>query len=113
MALKTGVTMFDEPTLWKWIFDHVWMGVAAMMSVIWTMLNGKIKDAEERAIERHDALALEHGKRMDALTSENNKNREISAKIFDKLEAMRTDSAERHERLLIAIHTGLAGKADK
>ena len=113
MACKTGVMMIDEPTFWKWIFDHAWAGIAAMMSVIWTMLNGRIKGVEDRSAERVNGLASEHGKRLDHLTAEQNKSREIAAKIFDKLEAMRTESAERHERLLIALHTGLAGKADK
>jgi hypothetical protein len=113
MARKTGAMMLDEPTLWKWVFDHAWAGIAALMSVIWTMLNGRIKGVENRSAEMINGLATEHGRRIDHLTAEQNKSREIAAKIFDKLESMRTESAERHERLLIALHTGLAGKADK
>jgi hypothetical protein len=113
MACKTGAMMLDEPTLWKWVFDHAWAGIAAMMSIIWTMLNGKIKGVEDRSMERIESLSQDHNKRLETLTFETNRNREITAKIFDKLDGMSKDSAERHERLLIAVHTGLAGKVDR
>ena len=83
------------------------------MGIVWKLLDGRISDIEKQGKERVQTLALEHGKRMDSISVETNKNREVAAKIFDKLDTMSKDSAERHERILIALHTGLAGKADK
>jgi hypothetical protein len=105
--------MLDEPTFWKAVFDHAWAGIMALMGIVWKLLDGRISDIEKQGKERVQTLALEHGKRMDGISVETNKNREVAAKIFDKLDTMSKDSAERHERILIALHTGLAGKADK
>ena len=105
--------MLDEPTFWKTVFDHAWAGIMALMGIVWKLLDGRISDIEKQGKERVQTLALEHGKRMDSISVETNKNREVAAKIFDKLDTMSKDSAERHERILIALHTGLAGKADK
>lgn len=103
----------DDPTLWKWVLDHVWLGLTALMTFVWRVLNGKIETVEKIGKERIDMLASDTKKRMDEIAAETTRNREISAKIFDKLDEMRRDSESRHERLIVAIHTGLAGKADK
>lgn len=88
------------------IVDWIWTGLLAGMAAVWHFLNKRIdKVAEDAKAHTDDAIK--------SLDEEVTRQRDIAAKIFDKLEDMRTESAERHERLLVAIHTGLAGKADK
>ena len=88
------------------IVDWVWTGVIAAVGAVWHFLNRRIdKVAQEAKAHTDDAVGT--------VSEEVTRQRDVAAKIFDKLEDMRTESAERHERLLIAIHTGLAGKADK
>lgn len=47
------------------------------------------------------------------IKNEVNRQRDVSAKIFDKLEEHGKRSEERHLQLLTALHEGLAKKADK
>lgn len=88
------------------LVDWIWTAVVTGVAAVWHFLNKRI-----------DTVAIEAKAHTDeaigAMGEEVVRQRDVAAKIFDKLEDMRTESAERHERLLIAIHTGLAGKADK
>lgn len=88
------------------IVDWIWTAVVAGVAAVWHFLNRRIDTVAVEAKAHTDAV-------VKALDDEVTRQRDVSAKIFDKLEDIRTESAERHERLLIAIHTGLAGKADK
>lgn len=88
------------------IVDWVWTAVVAGVAAVWHFLNKRIDTVAVEAKAHTDAL-------VGSLGGEVARQRDISSKIFDKLEDMRTESAQRHERLLIAIHTGLDGKVDK
>jgi len=94
-----------DDTVFK-IVDWIWTAVVAGVVAVWHFLNRRIDKVAEEAKSHTDSAVKE-------LDNEVTRQRDISAKIFDKLEDMRTESAERHERLLVAIHTGLAGKVDK
>lgn len=67
--------------------------------------------------ERVDEVKTEHGKRLDKINDHIAKlfeNAEKDRAAFrDALTLHSRDSQDRHIELLKAIHTGLAGKADK
>ena len=91
------------------VIDWLWVAITGMIGVIWGMLHKRIDKVEASAMTHTDELRKEH----DKLGMEVNRQRDVSAKIFDKLEAMSKESADRHVSLLTALHVGLAGKADK
>jgi hypothetical protein len=93
---------------WK-VADLLWTVVTGGVAVIWGMLHKRIDKVEASAMTHTDELRKEHEK----LGQEVNRQRDVSSKIFDKLEAMSKESADRHVSLLTALHVGLAGKVDK
>lgn len=91
-----------EHNVIEFIKDWVWAPFLGIVAWAWAHLNGRIdkvaKDADDSDTE---------------LRAEVNRQRDVAAKIFDKLEAMQIRSEDRHNELLNTIHRGLAGKADK
>lgn len=92
----------EDPTVWQWIADKVWLVLGVLIGIVWKQNEdkiGAIKGSLKEAQERTDAeLAVQ---------------RSHIAKIFDKMEAHSQRAEDRHHELLTAIHTGLAGKQDK
>ena len=92
----------DDPGVWQWVADKVWLVMGVLIGLVWRQNEDKIralKDGVQDAQARTDAeLAVQ---------------RSHIAKIFDKMEAHSQRAEDRHHELLTAIHTGLAGKQDK
>jgi hypothetical protein len=86
-----GNEMSPPDDIFAKLFDWAWAAVLALGSLVWKGQNEKIV----------------------RLTEETDRNREIAAKIFDKLETMSKDNANRFERLSDIIHSGLERKADR
>ena len=80
----------------------------------YSTLNDRMMDHVE---ERVDEVRTEHGKRIDKITTHIEKlfeNAEKDRAAFrDALTTHSQQSTQRHIELMQAIHTGLAGKADK
>ena len=91
------------------VADWLWMAITGMVAVIWGMLHKRIDKVEASAMAHTDELRKDH----DKLGAEVSRQRDVSSKIFDKLEAMSKESGDRHVSLLTALHVGLASKADK
>lgn len=95
------------------LLDWAWTGLLAGVAFVWRHLAGQHKELREETMHHIEELRQAQDKRANGLASEVERQRDVAAKIFDKLEAMSKESADRHERLLTALHVGLAGKADK
>lgn len=93
----------------KW----AWTGLVPAALYLWKHLAEKHKALKEETVSHVTNLRIDHDRRLGDITLELNRQRDISAKIFDKLEDMSKESADRHERLLNALHVGLNSKADK
>lgn len=89
------MSLDSDTSVLKAVLDYAWAIVGALVGVVWKSTNEKI-----------DTVKTE-------LTTEVNRQRDVSAKIFDKLEDMREDANEKHLELLRALHEGLARKQDK
>jgi len=87
--------------------------LGALIALIWTQQEKSVKVLDQTHKDRIEALRKDHGEKIERLASETDRNRDVAAKIFDKLDSMSRESADRHERLLTVIHSGLAGKVDK
>ena len=84
--------------------------LARKMSDSGSKLNDRIMDhIDDQVKETRIFVVQEDTKLMAELTVQ----RGHIGKIFDKLEEASHRSEDRHRELLTAIHTGLAGKADK
>ena len=91
-----------ETDVFTFIKDWLWGPLLALVAWAWSHLNKRIDSVQAQA----DASDTD-------IRAEVNRQRDVSAKIFDKLEAMQLRSEDRHNELLKTIHNGLAGKADK
>lgn len=116
--------MFFSAELLGKLFDHGWVVLVAVITSLWAHLKSLIKKAKEDSMQHATTLVAAQAQRIDLGLAEIERQRDVSAKIFDKLDEMQREAAhsrekaarenaERHERLLMALHTGLAGKADK
>lgn len=81
----------EDSTLWQKVAEHAWAGVLALGSLVWKNQNEKIA----------------------TMGDEIKRQRDVAAKLFDKLEAHGQRAEDRHHELLTALHEGLARKADK
>jgi len=95
------------------LLDWAWTAILAGAGVVWRHLTNQHKQLREDTMHQIEELRTAQEKRSAGIASEVDRQRDVAAKIFDKLEAMSRESADRHERLLTALHTGLAGKADR
>ena len=84
------------------LLDYAWAGLLALVGLVWKLFASKLGDMQK-----------DFDKKLDALANETGRNRDVSARIFEKLDDMSRESADRHERLLIALHQGLDRKVDK
>ncbi len=95
------------------LLDWAWTALLAGMAFVWRHLAGQHKQLRDDTMHQIEELRQAQEKRSSGIASEVERQRDVAAKIFDKLEAMSRENADRHERLLTALHMGLAGKADK
>lgn len=116
--------MFFSAELLGKLFDHGWVVLCAAIAALWRHLINSIKNAKRDSMSHAESLVAAQAATVKAVQDEVMRQRDVSAKIFDKLDEMQRDAAisrekaarenaDRHERLLLALHNGLAGKADK
>ena len=108
--------MTNGEEFWFKVFDSAWSALGAIgagLWALWAFLNKRIDKVAADAKAHTDESMATARAALHAVDMEVTRQRDVSAKIFDKLEDMSRESADRHERLLVALHTGLAGKADK
>ena len=95
------------------LFKYAAGPIFGLLGYMWKKQEDSVKVLDQTHKDRIEALRKEHGEKLEHLTRETDRNRDISAKIFDKLDGMSKDSAERHLTLVNLVHSGLAGKVDK
>lgn len=95
------------------LLDWAWAAILGLGTYIWKKQESDVRVLDQTHKDRLEALRKDHGEKIDSLARETDRNRDVAAKIFDKLDSMSRESADRHERLLTVIHSGLAGKVDK
>ena len=109
--------------LWQ-IIGLAFVTITGLVGVVWTMLHAKINEHRDSLKERLDMQRLNLEKQisdsysaLDARIKEANSEADTQrghiAKIFDKLEVMRSESQSQHIQLLNAFHAGLDKKADR
>ncbi len=106
------------------IKDFVWAPLLGLVGWGWHHVNKRSDDLASRLEkqeedmrlhidERHTQAVAHADQRMYELKIEVDRQRDVSAKIFDKLEVMQKRGEDRHLELLNALHHGLSTKADK
>ena len=90
----------------SFVKDYVLVPIAGVAAWGWAFTHKKIDDNHKTAKDHTD-------KEVEKVTQEVTRQRDISAKLFDKLDDMSERATTRHLELLQTIHSGLAGKADK
>ena len=95
------------------LLDYAWGVFGGLLMIIWNMLNNKITEHKSTLEKQIEASHTTLSKRIDEANEETDTQRGHIAKIFDKLDDMRSESQKRHIELMTAIHTGLDKKADK
>lgn len=128
-----------ESDVLNFIKDFVWAPLLALIGWAWHRNEQEHKALREAHFSLKDSTSESHSSlndkfmehvdlRMEAtmklMREEDNRNRDHIAKLFDKVEETRRDTAnalaqhsqraeDRHRELMTALHTGLAQKADK
>ena len=83
---------------------------------VWKKTEGRVDALEARESNKASKGELsELSKRVDAKadTLEMDRQRDNISKIFDRLDEYSMRAEDRHREILMALHNGLAGKADK
>ena len=117
-----------DDAIMNFVKDYVWVPTMGLISWGWAYTHKKIednhKDVKELITDHHTDAKKHTDKEVTALASEVTRQRDVSAKLFDKLEDSDRRATQRHLELLKSnadsqreimqtIHSGLAGKADK
>lgn len=95
------------------IKDYIWGPIMGLAAWGWNVTHKRIDSAKSHTDDRHSELRAYVDKEVSSVSQEVTRQRDISAKLFDKLEDMSERATTRHLELLQTIHSGLAGKADK
>ena len=103
----------SDSSAWDLFLKYAVGPITALLVYVWKKQEEGVKVLDQSHKDRIEALRKDHGEKIESLARETDRNRDVAAKIFDKLDSMSRESADRHERLLTVIHSGLAGKADK
>lgn len=91
-----------DSELLTFLKDWILAPVIALLGFLWKTQKAEIKEVRCYVDEQDNALRREIDRQRD-----------IGAKLFDKLDEHARRSEDRHVEILTAVHTGLAGKADK
>ena len=102
-----------DSVFWVLIKDFVWLPLLTLIGYTWNEQNNKIKDVKKVTLEKISEIAKVASDEANALRREIDRERDIGAKLFDKLDEHARRSEDRHIELLKALHIGLAGKVDK
>ena len=103
----------NENSIWDLLFKYAAGPIFGLLGYMWKKQEDSVKVLDQTHKDRIEALRKDHGEKIESITRETDRNRDVASKIFDKLDSMSRESADRHERLLTVIHTGLSGKVDK
>lgn len=95
------------------LFDYAWAVVLALVGLVWKQQEKKIEDITTAMNARVADLKMDHDTKIDEISTELGRHRDVMAKIFDKLEEHGRRSEDRHLEVVRLIHEGLARKADR
>lgn len=111
----------EDPSVWKYLLDHVWVPLGAAIAALWAMLNGRISETRQEihsmktevdsmykyGITKEDFKAHvdSDDKVQMQIREEIEAQKSINVKIFDQMREMETKGHERHVELLTAIHS--------
>ncbi len=107
MATETDPGLLGKAVEWGWAV------ISALLGVVYTMHNKRMDKIEDSVAEGDKANRAEIDRQRDNV-----------AKLFDKVEALRTDFSaqlahhalrgeDRHREIMGALHNGLERKADR
>lgn len=96
------MTPDTDPSFFKQLFEYAWAGVLALGGLLWKGQVAKLAETKADFNKKFD----EHDKELEH-------QRDIAAKLFDKIDEHSKQSAQRHIELLQALHDGLSSKVDK
>ena len=84
----SGMSSETDPTIWRWLADHLWAPLTGVVAVVWAMLNARIVRVEEKA----DAAVPKPDFRdyVEQDKEEHERLRQTQIKIFDKLDEIKT-----------------------
>lgn len=105
--------MVEGLSVLGFIKSYAWGPLMALIGWGWADIQNRFESLKSHVDKQDEALKVYIDKEHTDLKSEVNRQRDVSAKIFDKLEDMTKRSEDRHVELLNIFHQGLAGKADK
>ena len=91
-----------NPEIMGFVKDFLW---APMLALFAWAFNHHTKRVDELRVYVDDKDA--------SITKEVNRQRDVSAKIFEKLEEHARRSEDRHVEIITALHVGLSKKADR
>lgn len=80
---------------------------------VWKRTEAKVDALENGKASKVDVAIIAAKVEGKADSFEMDRQRDNIAKVFDKLDEYSRRAEDRHRELLIALHSGLAGKADK
>ena len=106
------------------IKEFVWAPLIGLIGWGWHHVNKRNDDLSSRldknevdmrmhTDDRYSQSLAYTDRRSAEMNMEIDRQRDVSAKIFDKLEVMQRRGEDRHTELLNALHHGLSTKVDK
>ena len=81
------MTTETDPTMWKWIVEHMWMPLSAAIGAVWAMLNSRISAVEKKADEAVQKSEFREYIARDEIAHE--QLRQSVIKIFDKFDELK------------------------
>lgn len=93
--------------------EYIIVPVIAAASWGWKVTHERIDAAKDHADKHNENMRHYVDKEVATVVTEVTRQRDISEKIFDKMEQSEQRATSRHLELLKTFHDGLASKADK
>lgn len=105
--------MTVDDSIVAFVKDWIWGPIMGLIGWGWNDIGKRFHVLEKKLAEAHRDAKDHTNKEVEKISEEVTRQRDVAAKIFDKLEDMQRRSEDRHHELLKTIHEGLAGKVDK
>ncbi|MGZ5799235.1 MAG: hypothetical protein ACXWJZ_01220 [Burkholderiaceae bacterium] len=102
-----------DESIFHFIKDWLWAPLLAFIAWGWNF-HMKMVDDLKTYVDKQDDDQRKYVDEQDTeIKFEVNRQRDVSAKIFDKLDDHARRSEDRHHEILKALHEGLSRKVDK
>ena len=85
-----------DPTMWKWIVEHMWIPLSAAIGAVWMMLNNRISAVEKKAdssVSRDDFREY-----INRDTEAHEQLRQSIIKVFDKIDELKVILMDKKRR---------------